>query len=90
MQPLQSSDIELQGPLVNLISRNSELGTARGAYNVWHIIVSKDLSPRFCVDVFGASVSLFAEGLNFVWTAWYGDATEIGIAVTLNEVDPES
>jgi len=47
------------------------------------------MSPRICERLFGSSVliiELLAEGLNFVWTAWNGDAAEIGIAVTLNEL----
>lgn len=89
MQPPQSTDVKLQGPLMDLISRYGELSTAWSAYSVWNIVVSKDLFPRICECVFGSSVlviEVFAEGLNFVWTAWIGDATQIGIAITLDEL----
>ena len=48
--------------------------------------------PRVCERLFGSSVfviKLFPEGLDLVWTAWNGDAAEIGIAVTLNELGSE-
>jgi len=77
---------------VDLISRDCKLSTAWSAYNVRHIIIPKDLLPRICERLFGSSVfviKLFPEGLDLVWTAWNGDAAEIGIAVTLNELGSE-
>jgi len=70
---------------LDLSKQRIDLGTARGAYDVWYVVIPKDLSPRIRVDVFGASISLFAEGLDFVWTAGYGDTTEISIATALYE-----
>jgi hypothetical protein len=89
VQPLYSTDIELQGPLVDLGSRNSELGTAWSGYHTWHVGISKDMFPCVCECVFGASVRFLAEGLDFIRTAWYGDATEIGIVIALYEFNPE-
>lgn len=89
MQPLQSTDIELPGPLVDLGARNSELGTAWSGYHIWHVGISKDMFPRVCERMFGGSVRFLAEGLDFIRTAWYADATEIGIAIALYEFDSE-
>jgi hypothetical protein len=92
MQPLQSTNIKLQGPFMDLVSRNGELSTAWSAYNVWHVVDPKNLFPRIRNRVFGSSVPtivFFAEGLNVVWTARDSDATKIGITIALYKTSSE-
>jgi hypothetical protein len=89
MQPLQSTDIELQRPLVHLVSRHSKLSTAWSAYYVGHVVIAKDLPPRIRDCVFGSSVlivELLAKGLDLVWAAGDGDATKISITIALHEL----
>ena len=83
VQPPQGTDVELQGPLVHLVSRHREMSTAWSAYHLWYAIVFEYLIPCIPECVFCApTLSMFlAERLILVWISRDGDASEIGIAV---------
>ena len=83
VQPPRGTDVELQGPLVHLVSRDRELSTAWNPYHLCYVIVFEYLIP--CLDermFYAPTISMFlAERLNLVWTSRDGDVSEIGIAV---------